>query len=358
MSLHGYLRHQVGRYAVGLITIAALSGISTAQKYEQKNLVSDVPKLAVTLDPNLVNAWGLDFSSGSPAWVADNGTGLSTLYTGTGSIVPLVVKIPSGSDNPSAPTGLVFNGTGLFSVKAHDLSGSAVFIFDSEDGIISGWNPNVNLHKAIIAVNNSDKGAVYKGLAIGTNADGNSFIYATNFHSGWVEMYDSNFKWVKNFTDTTLPAGYAPFGIRMLNGMLYVTFALQDTAAHDDVSGQGHGFVDIFDLDGNMIKRLTSHGALNSPWGLAIAPANFGQFSNALLIGNFGNGHINAFDPWTGAPLGHMIRPSGATLEINGLWGLHFGNGAAAGPTNTLLFTAGPNGESHGLFGTITLPGK
>jgi uncharacterized protein (TIGR03118 family) len=171
-------------------------------------------------------------------------------------------------------------------------------------------------------------------------------------------MYDSNFKWVKNFTDTSLPMGYAPFGARVLNGMLYVTFALQDANAHDDVAGAGHGFVDIFDLDGNKIKRLTSHGALNSPWGMAIAPANFGHFSNALLVGNFGNGHINAFDPWTGAPLGHMIRPSGATLEINGLWGLHFGNGGAAGPTNTLLFTAGPNDESHGLFGTITLPGK
>ena len=357
MSLLPILRYQVGRWAFALITTLALCGISTAQKYEQKNLVSDVPKLAVTLDPNLVNAWGIDFSGTSPAWIADNGTGLSTLYTGTGSIIPLVVKIPSGSDSTSAPTGLVFNGTGLFSVKAHDLSGSAVFIFDSEDGIISGWNPNVNLHKAIIAVNNSDKGAIYKGLAIGTNDNG-SFIYAANFHSGWVEQYDSNFKWVRNFTDTSLPAGYAPFGIRTLNGKLYVTFALQDEDAEDDVAGAGHGFVDIFDLDGNKIKRLTSHGALNSPWGLAIAPANFGQFSGALLVGNFGNGHINAFDPWTGTPLGHMLRPSGATLEINGLWGLHLGNGAAAGPTNTLLFTAGPNDESHGLFGTITLPGK
>jgi len=355
MSLLPFLRHQVGRWAFALITTLALCGISTAQKYEQKNLVSDVPKLAVTLDSNLVNAWGIDFSGTSPAWIADNGTGLSTLYTGTGSIIPLVVKIPSGSDSPSAPTGLVFNGTGLFSVKAHDLSGSAVFIFDSEDGIISGWNPNVNLHKAIIAVNNSDKGAIYKGLAIGTNDNG-SFIYAANFHSGWVEQYDSNFKWVRNFTDTSLPAGYAPFGIRTLNGKLYVTFALQDEDAEDDVAGPGHGFVDIFDLDGNMVKRLTSHGALNSPWGLAIAPANFGQFSGALLVGNFGNGHINAFDPSTGTPLGHMLRPSGAALEINGLWGLHFGNGAAAGPTNTLLFTAGPSDESHGLFGSIALP--
>ena len=358
MSLQGFLRHQVGRCAFAALTIAALSGFAAAQKYSQTNLVSDIPGLAKTTDPHLVNAWGLDFSGGSPAWVADNGTGLSTLYTGTGSIVPLVVKIPSGSDAQSAPTGLVFNGTGKFSVKSHDLSGSAIFIFDSEDGIISGWNPNVNPTKAIIAVNNSDKEAIYKGLAIGTDADGNSFLYATNFHSGWIEMYDSNFKWVKNFTDMSLPAGYAPFGARVLNGKLYVTFALQDEDAEDDVAGAGHGFVDIFDLAGNMIKRLTSHGPLNSPWGLEVAPANFGQFSNALLVGNFGNGHINAFDPWTGTSLGHMLRPSGATLEINGLWALHFGNGATAGPKTTLLFTAGPKDETHGLFGTITVPGK
>jgi uncharacterized protein (TIGR03118 family) len=358
MSLPSDLRHPAWRAAFGLLAIFVLSVISTAQKYEQRNLVSDIPGLAKLTDPSLVNAWGIDSSPTSPAWVADNGTGLSTLYTGTGSKIPLVVTIPSGSDSPSAPTGLVFNGTGLFKVKAHDLSGSAFFIFDSEDGIISGWNPTVNMTHAIIAVNNSEKGAIYKGLAIGTNSDGDSFIYATNFHSGWVEMYDSNFKWVKNFTDLTLPAGYAPFGARVLNGKLYVTFALQDEDAEDDVAGPGHGFVDIFDLNGNMIKRLTSHGPLNSPWGLAIAPANFGAFSNKLLIGNFGNGHINAFDPWTGTPLGHMLRPSGAILEINGLWGLHFGNGANAGPTNVLLFTAGPNDESHGLFGTISLPGK
>jgi uncharacterized protein (TIGR03118 family) len=303
-----------------------------------------------------VNAWGLDFSGGSPAWVADNGTGLSTLYRGDGSIVPLVVTVPPGSgDGPSAPTGLVFNGTGKFVVKSHDLSGSAIFIFDSEDGVISGWNPTVNLTKAIIAVNNSDKEAIYKGLAIGTDADGNSFLYAANFHSGWVEMYDSNFKWVKNFTDTTLPAGYAPFGAQVINGKLYVTFALQDEDAEDDVAGPGHGFVDIFDLAGNMVKRLISRHELNSPWGMALAPADFGALSNTLLVGNFGNGHINAFDPWTGALLGHMIRQNGTTLAIDGLWALHFGNGAAAGPTNSLLFTAGPEDESHGLFGAITV---
>ncbi len=320
----------------------------------QTNLVSDVPGWAAVQDPNLVNAWGIDFSATSPVWIADNGTGLSTLYTGTGSIIPLVVTIPppQGAEGPSAPTGLVFNGTGEFAVKAHDLSGSAFFIFDTEDGTISGWNPTVDPHNAIIAVNNSEKGAIYKGLAIGTTDHG-SFIYATNFHSGWVEMYDSSFQWVKNFTDTDLPQGYAPFGIRVLDGRLYVTFALQDEDAEDDVAGPGHGFVDVFDLDGNKLKRLISHGELNSPWGLAIAPANFGKFSGDLLIGNFGNGHINAFNRWTGGARGHMLRPNGHTLEIDGLWGLHFGNDAAAGPSNTLLFTAGPDDEAHGLFGKL-----
>jgi uncharacterized protein (TIGR03118 family) len=349
-----------------LVISLALVSLASAQKYVQTNLVSDVPGLAATLDPNctnppssdgcaLINAWGIDFSPTSPVWIADNGTGLSTLYTGTGSVVPLVVTIPppAGAEGPSAPTGLVFDGTGEFVVKAHDLSGSAIFIFDTEDGTIAGWNPTVDLHNAVTAVDNSGNGAIYKGLAIGTTENG-SFIYATNFHSGWVEMYDSNFKWVKNFTDTDLPHGYAPFGARVLNGKLYVTFALQDEDAEDDVAGPGHGFVDIFDLNGTKLKRLISHGELNSPWGLAIAPANFGKFSGDLLVGNFGNGHINAFNSWTGGARGHMLRPNGHTLEIDGLWGLHFGNDAGAGPSNVLLFTAGPEDESHGLFGTIT----
>jgi uncharacterized protein (TIGR03118 family) len=348
--MHGSVRSVFRACLVFLITSLALTSFSAAQKYVQTNLVSDVPGWAATLDPNLVNAWGIDFSSGSPVWIADNGTGLSTLYTGTGSIIPLVVTIPPPSG--SAPTGLVFNGTGGFVVAAHDLSGSALFIFDSEDGIISGWNPTVDLHNAVVAVDNSESEAIYKGLAIGTTDEG-SFIYATNFHSGWVEMYDSNFKWVKNFKDWDLPKGYAPFGIRNINGKLYVTFALQDEDAEDDVAGPGHGFVDVFDLSGNKIKRLISHGELNSPWGLALAPSNFGKFSGDLLVGNFGNGHINAYRIDDGAARGHMLRPNGHTLEIDGLWGLHFGNDAAAGPSNVLLFTAGPEDESHGLFGTI-----
>jgi uncharacterized protein (TIGR03118 family) len=352
--MHGFVRSTLRACLILCITSLALTSISAAQKYTQTNLVSDVPGWAATLDPNLVNAWGIDFSPTSPAWIADNGTGLSTLYTGAGGIIPLVVTIPAPSGNdPSAPTGLVFNGTGQFTVKAHDLSGSAIFIFDTEDGTIAGWNPVVDLHNAVTAVNNSESGAIYKGLAIGTTADG-SFLYATNFHSGWVEMYDSNFKWVKNFKDWDLPKGYAPFGIRNINGKLYVTFALQDEDAEDDVAGPGHGFVDVFDLNGNKIKRLISHGELDSPWGLALAPANFGKFSGDLLVGNFGNGHINAYRISDGAARGHMLRPNGGTLEIDGLWGLHFGNDGTAGPSNVLLFTAGPEDESHGLFGTLT----
>lgn len=337
-----------------VLTVSLIfSGSSSAQKYIQTNLVSDVPGWAATVDPNLVNSWGIAFNPTSPVWVADNGTGRATLYTGTGSIVSLVVTIPppDGVDG-SAPTGAVFNGSGGFVVTKSGVSGSSLFIFDTEDGTISGWSPSVDLNNAVRMVDNSGAGAIYKGLAIGSAASG-AFIYATNFNSGWVEMYDSSFQWVKNFTDTDLPPGYAPFGIQTINGKLYVTFALQDEDKEDDVAGPGHGFLDVFDLNGNKIKRLVSHGQLNSPWGLALAPANFGKFSGDLLVGNFGNGHINAFNIENGAARGHMLRANGRTLEIDGLWGLAFGNGAAAGPTNTLLFTAGPDDETHGLFGKI-----
>jgi len=348
-----------------VITSLALCGIASAQKYVQTNLVSDIPGLAATTDPNctnppskqgcaLINAWGIAFGPQTPVWIADNGTGLSTLYTGAGGVVPLIVTVPPpmGMTGHSAPTGIVFNGNAGFTVSSGGASGSSLFIFDTEDGTISGWSPGVDLHNAIRMIDNSGTGAVYEGLAIGTTGNG-SFIYANNFNSGWVEMYDSNFQWVKNFTDTNLPPGYAPFGIRNINGKLYVTFALQNAAKHDDVSGPGHGFLDVFDLDGNKLKRLISHGELNSPWGLALAPANFVKISGDLLVGNFGNSHVNAFRISDGAAQGHMLRPNGGTLAIDGLWGLAFGTGGPSGPVNTLLFTAGPNDESDGLFGTL-----
>jgi len=340
------------------LVVAAFPTIANAQRVTQTNLVSDVPAWAPTVDPHLVNAWGIAFGPTSPIWVADNGTGLSTIYTGNGAIVPLVVTVPgpAGSTDHSAPTGLVFNGTGKFTVSDGGKSGPALFIFDTEDGTISGWSPAVTTKHSIRVIDNSGLDAIYKGLAIGTTQEGSSFIYATNFHSGWVEIYDSNFQWVKNFTDMTVPEGYAPFGIQNINGMLVVTFAKQDEDKEDDVAGAGFGFVDIFDLSGNMVKRLVSRGALNAPWGLALAPANFGRFSNALLVGNFGNGWINAYNPSTGALLGHLLNPNGSPLAIDGLWGLEFGTGSAAsGPTNTLFFTAGPEDESHGLFGKLVV---
>lgn len=365
MSLMNHARVRSGLWMTCLI-VSLFTSLANAQKYVQTNLISDIPGVAATLDPNCtsppartgcaaLNMWGIAFSSTSPAWVADNGAGLSTLYTGAGGVVPLIVTIPPANGGTgSAPTGIVFDGSGKFMVTENMVSGSAAFIFATEDGTISGWNPTVDLHNAIRVIDNSPSGAVYKGLAIGANHD-DTFIYATNFNSGWVEQYNSSFGWVRNFTDPELPPGYAPFGIQNINGKLYVTFALQDADKHDDVRGLGHGFVDVFDLSGHKLKRLISGGQLNSPWGLALAPANFGQFSGDLLVGNFGNGHINAFNISTGAALGHLLRPNGKTLEIQGLWGLEFGNGAGAGPTNTLLFSAGPNDEADGLFGTLTV---
>jgi|HubBroStandDraft_6_1064221.scaffolds.fasta_scaffold142221_2 uncharacterized protein (TIGR03118 family) len=328
----------------------AVLGISTAafaQRYSQTNLVSDTPGVAAVTDPNLVNPWGMSSSSSSPFWVSDAGTGLSTLYTGSGSIVPLVVNIPgpAGSTTPSTPTGQVFNGTANFVVSENGVSGAAAFLFVTINGTIAGWNPSVDLTHAVTAVDNSALGAVYTGLASANTTKG-SFLYAANFQDGSVEVYDSNFQLVKTFTDTDLPSGYAPFGIRNIKGKLYVAFAKQS-------AGAGRGFVDVFDIHGNKISTLISHGALNNPWGLALAPADFGKFSNALLVGNFGNGRINAYDPATGASLGPLLDWNGKPLWIDGLWAIAFGNGKAAGSRSALYFTAGPDEGAHGLFGEL-----
>ncbi len=250
---------------------------------------------------------------------------------------------------PSAPTGQVFNlnnASGAFN--------SARFLFDSEDGVISGWNGG---SAANVEVDNSASGAVYKGLAIqnGTKPDNSdSFLYATNFNSGEVEMYSSSFGLVKSFTDTSLPDGYAPFNDKVIGGELYVTYALQDGDRHDDVAGPGHGFVDVFSLDGTFDKRLISNGALDSPWGMEIAPSSFGQFADDLLVGNFGDGKINAYNATTGDFIGTLEGANGDALVIDGLWALTIGNGGAGGSLNTLYFTAGLNGESDGLFGALT----
>src|SRR6266567_5476185 len=263
-----------------------------SQFYEQHNLVSDGAVPAGLVDAALVNAWGLVASATSPWWVADNGTGLSTLYNGnTGAKVTLTVTVPG------APTGIVFNGGPGFVLTGGARTGPARFIFASEDGTISGWNPTVAATQAIVGVDNSAGGAVYKGLAIASTAAGDR-LYATNFHAGTVEVFDAGFHQVLGgFTDADLPPGYGPFGIRLLSGTIYVTYALQDADKHDDVAGVGHGFVNSFDTEGHLLRRVASRGRLNSPWGLALAPADFGAVSGGLLVGNFGDGHINAFDP-------------------------------------------------------------
>ena len=318
----------------------------STQRYAQINLVSDIPGLAAFTDKKLKNPWGIAFGPTSPFWIADNGTGLSTLYAKDGSPIPQLPSVrippPHGSSATATPTGMVFNPTTDFVVSANGNSGPAIFLFATEDGTISGWNPTVALRRAVLAVDNSKIGAVYKGLAFGHTSQGN-FIYATNFQL------------VKTFTDIGLPPGYAPFGMRTIAGKLYVTFAKQDADKHDDVPGSGHGFVDVFNFQGRMLQRLVSRNRLNSPWGVALAPANFGGFSGTLLVGNFGDGKINAFDPKSGAFLGVLRDLQGHILAIDGLWTITFGNGDSTGPRNALFFSAGPNHEADGLFGVLTL---
>jgi uncharacterized protein (TIGR03118 family) len=294
-----------------------------------------------------------------PWWVADNGTGLSTLYDGSGNVQSLVVTIPPPMGSPdgttSTPTGIVFNGGGGFNVSNGTTSGSSVFIFATEDGTIAGWSPSVDLHNAFLPVDVPGTTAVYKGLAIGSN-DSGTFIYATNFHDARVDVFDSNFAPAHlsgNFTDPQIPKGYAPFGIQNIGGRIFVTYTLQSDDRHDDVGGRAHGFIDVYDTDGNLVQRFHDHFPLNSPWGMALAPADFGPWSNDLLVGNFGDGAINVFDPNTGQFLGPLNNGPNNPVVVDGLWALQFGNDHSAGAHNTLFFTAGINGEADGLFGNI-----
>ena len=352
---------------LSLVLIFLLTSPAAAQFYAQHNLISDGSEPADLVDPNLVNAWGLVSSPTSPWWISDNQTGVSTLYNvGTGTI-PMIVTVPGSMGGQSAPTGVVFNGGTGFVVTNSTGTSPARFIFASEDGTISGFRGGT---LAVLAVDNSASGAIYKGIAIDSPTAGN-FLYATNFHAGTVDVFDSQFNPVHipgAFTDPSIPAGYAPFGIQNLDGIIYVTYALQDADKEDDVPGEGHGFIDAFDTSGTLLRRVASRGRLNSPWGLALAPADFGFFSNDLLVGNFGDGHINAYDPTKlrgngrYQQRGQLHSTKGAPITIEGLWAIAFGKGAPNnGPTNTLFFTAGPGDEMHGLFGTLTVarhPGK
>jgi uncharacterized protein (TIGR03118 family) len=330
--------------------------------FTQTNLVSDGFVPAPTIDPNLINPWGIAHSTTSPFWVSDNGMGVTTIYTGAGTLVKvaghdaITIATPPGQTSPASPTGDVFNtaGTG-FNISSGGVTGSSVFIFATEDGTISGWNPNVNSGSSILAVDNSQggTGAVYKGLAIGQTGDG-TFLYAANFRNGTVDVFDQNFNQVNSFTDRHVPQGYAPFNVQVLDGHLFVTFALQDDTKHDDVAGAGHGFVDEFDLKGHLLDRVASRGPLDSPWGLAIAPSGFGEFANDLLVGNFGDGTINAFDLKNDHFEGKLLDAKGAPITIGDLWALVPGNGSANSDPNKLYFTAGVQNEAHGLFGSLT----
>jgi uncharacterized protein (TIGR03118 family) len=347
---------------IGTTTRAAQMTHGKHDGYVQTNLVWDGiagPK-ANMKDANLKNPWGIAFFPGSPFWIADNAIGLATLYDGAGNVNPLMVQIPPpGGGTSAAPTGIVANMTiGKFKVPKSTPTQPALFIFDTEDGTISGWNPAVDMTHAQLMIDNSASGctdgSVYKGLAMGANATG-VFLYATNFRCGTVDVFDSNFKpqtLAGDFSDPELPAGYAPFGIASIRGNLFVSFAQQNAAKHDDVSGAGHGFVDIFDTNGHLIRQFAERGRLNSPWAMVEAPFNFGTFSGDLIIGNFGDGMINVYDPRTGEFEDQLEDPHGKPITIDGLWSLTFG-GAMGSDPGTLYFTAGPDGEVDGLFGSI-----
>jgi uncharacterized protein (TIGR03118 family) len=339
---------------------AATPATGAANGYRVNKLVSDQPGKAAQVDPNLVNAWGLVAGPSTPWWVADNETNVSTLYDGTGAIVPLVVRVGG------APTGTVFNGGPEFVVSKGEDSGPSLFLFATEAGTIRGWNPEVPKPspstKAFTVVPASSRGPIYKGLAIASTAGGDR-LYAADFHNATIDVFDGDFHRVARpgaFADPNLPDGFAPFGIQTIGKTIFVGYAKQDAAAEDEVAGRGLGYVDAFSRRGRLLARVASGGKLNAPWGLALAPADFGRFGGDLLVGNFGDGRINAYAPMAGGSYEHdgvLRRPSGVPVSIDGLWALQFGNGGAAGPTNSLFFTAGPDDETHGLFGSIEAAG-
>jgi uncharacterized protein (TIGR03118 family) len=367
--------------SVFALSLFLLPAVTQAQHYKQTNLVSDIAGMAPVHDPNLKNPWGLTRSpGGSPWWVGNNNSGTSTLYTGAGAIIPIngtgTVTVPPPKGSPagtqSTPTGVVFNGSPTDFLTVPGTPGtSAHFIFATEDGTISGWNGGQN---AVLMVDNSDNGsangAVYKGATSG-EIDGKKYLYVTNFRSAKVEVYDTNFKPVHLGHDAfdpdgdgehdrddrageRIPRGFAPFNIQNVGGVLFVTYAKQNAQKHDDVAGDGLGFVEIYSTSGRHIGHLQHGDWFNSPWGVVWTTRDFGEFSNAILVGNFGSGWIAAFNGFTYKFMGFVKAPDDSILTIDRLWSLTFGNDGTAGPANTLFFTAGINGEQDGLFGTLT----
>jgi uncharacterized protein (TIGR03118 family) len=335
--------------ALALLPTVARAGPFT---FSVTPLVADQPGVSDALgfgparhiDPQLVNAWGVSFGRGGPIWVSNNGTGFSTLYDGNGVKQGLVVAMAGNTTaNPVPITGQVNNGTSSFNGN--------IFLFAGENGAIYGWRGALGTTSEVLKPpSDPNTGDVYKGLVLN-----GSTLIATNFRTGKLDVFSGSIGAFSNpsVTDPNLPSGFAPFGIETLGGKTYVTYAKQDPAGHDDVAGPGNGLIDIVDANGRFLSRFATGGQLNSPWGMAIAPSTFGPFAGDLLVGNFGDGTINAFDPNTGAFLGKLLGADGNPLMIDGLWALSLGSGSATAPTNRLFFTAGPNGESNGLFGSI-----
>ncbi len=328
-----------------LCLLVFVASLSAQNNYFVHNLVSDVAGMADHVDPNLVNPWGNAFSATSPFWIANNGTGTSTLYNDTGTAIPLVVKIPAGAGatTPGKVTGVIFNGN----ANSFLISGQTpLFIFCTVDGTISGWSPKVDMTNAKIMIDNSSTGAHYTGCAVGGTLAA-PLLYAADVGNAKVSVWDINLKpVVTGFVNSAIPAGFAPFNIQNLSGTMYVTYAAQpgSTAAG--------GYVSTYDMNGALLGNLSGTGVLNAPWGIAIAPTTFGKYANMALVGNFGDGTIRAFDPKSGAFMGTLEDESGKSIAIDGLWSLNFGNGAASDPA-TLYFTAGIQAETHGLFGSI-----
>jgi len=351
------LRSRVPAAALAAMTLGLHAFPARAQHYLQTNLTSDQSGVATNTDANLVNPWGMSRSSGSPWWISDNGMGVSTLYDGSGVAKSLVVTIPSGdpSQSPTGnPTGTVYNGGTGFALATGK---PAFFMFVTEDGTVSGWNPGVNVSSAVIEINTKGK-SVFKGAALATLTDGSSYLYAADFRGGRVRIYDQSFHRVhtmeEQFDDDRLPHGFAPFNIQNIGGELYVAFAMQDSEKHDETDGPGLGYVDVFSPSGRLLRRLEHGPWLNGPWGLAMAPGDFGVYSHDLLVGNFGSGNIAVYDPVTGRFKGLLMDSSNNAIAIDGLWGLSFASGGTSGSATTLYFTAGSNHEADGLFGTIT----
>lgn len=342
------MRPRIGLSIAAFLGLAVAGSAVARAGYFETNLVSDVPGLAPKTDPNLKNPWGISASGASPIWVSNQGSGTSTLYNGSGAPQALIVTIPNNSPTPpQGPTGQVFNGTTDFALSS---GGKAIFLFANLDGSISGWNGAQGTIAQIHA--NPSAATSYTGLALGNNGAGN-FLYAADNLNGKVDVYNGTFgktSLAGSFIDPSLPSGFSAFNVQNLGGTLYVTFE------HGTLGGGG---VDAFDLNGNFLRRISANGAggpLESPWGVALAPAGFGAFAGKLLVGNEDDGRISAFDSLTGAFAGQILDSQGNAIANTGLWGLKFGNGGNGGDPNALYFAAGINGETDGLFGVITVP--